>query len=89
MGGYGVAVAAVGVATAVSFILSAFFEPTNLAMIYLLGALAVAVRGRRGPVIAASILSVLCFDFFFIPPRLPCGWRTPNRCGRSAYCSQR
>lgn len=66
---YGVAVAVVGLATAVSFILSAFFEPTNLAMIYLLGALAVAVRGRRGPVVAASILSVLCFDFFFIPPR--------------------
>jgi two-component system sensor histidine kinase KdpD len=66
---YGVAVAAVGLATAVSFILSTFFEPTNLAMIYLLGALAVAVRGRRGPVVAASILSVLCFDFFFIPPR--------------------
>ncbi len=38
-------------------------------MIYLLGALGVSVRGRRGPVIAASILSVLCFDFFFIPPR--------------------
>lgn len=66
---YGVAVAAVGLATAVSFILSTFFEPTNLAMVYLLGALAVAVRGRRGPVIAVSILSVLCFDFFFIPPR--------------------
>jgi two-component system sensor histidine kinase KdpD len=66
---YGFAVGAVGLSTAVCFGLSPLFDPTNLAMIYLLGALGVAVRGRRGPVVLASILSVLCFDFFFIPPQ--------------------
>lgn len=66
---YGFSIAAVGLSTAVCFVLSPLFDPTNLAMIYLLGALGVAVRGRRGPVVLASILSVLCFDFFFIPPR--------------------
>ena len=66
---YGFSIAAVGLSTAVCFVLSPLFDPTNLAMVYLLGALGVAVRGRRGPVVLASILSVLCFDFFFIPPR--------------------
>ena len=66
---YGFSVATVGLATAVCFVLFPLFDPTNLAMIYLLGALGVAVRGRRGPVILASVLSVMCFDFFFIPPR--------------------
>jgi len=40
----------------------------NLVMIYLLGVTWVAfMYGRRMSVIA-SILSVLCFDFFFVPP---------------------
>ncbi len=66
---YGFSIAAVALATAVCFIFSPLFEPTSLAMIYLLGALGVSVRGRRGPVVFASILSVACFDYFFIPPR--------------------
>ncbi|HEX4046914.1 MAG TPA: DUF4118 domain-containing protein, partial [Elusimicrobiota bacterium] len=43
---------------------------TNLAMIYLLGAAAFAARGGRGPSVLYSVLAVLCFDFFFVPPRL-------------------
>lgn len=38
-------------------------------MIYLVGTLVVAGRGRRGPAALASALSVLCFDYFFVPPR--------------------
>lgn len=45
------------------------FELTNLAMIYLVGTLVVAIRGHRGPAAFSSVLSVLCFDFFFVPPR--------------------
>jgi two-component system sensor histidine kinase KdpD len=66
---YGFAVAAVGLSTVVCFALSPLFEPTHLAMVYLLGALAVTSRGRRDSVVLASVLSVLCFNFFFIPPR--------------------
>jgi two-component system sensor histidine kinase KdpD len=38
-------------------------------MVYLLGTLAVAARGHRGPAALSCGLSVLCFDFFFVPPR--------------------
>jgi len=66
---YGFSVAAVGVCTAASFAAFPFFGLPNLVMIYLLGVLATAARGKRGPAAMASALSVLCFDFFFVPPR--------------------
>jgi len=66
---YGFALAAVAVSTALSFAMFPRFELTNLVMVYLLGTLAVATRGQRGPAALSSILSVLCFDFFFVPPR--------------------
>jgi len=43
---------------------------TNLVMVYLLGVAFVAARYGRGPAVAASIASVLLFDFLFVPPRL-------------------
>ena len=66
---YGFAGAAVAAATAVCFALYPHLELTNLVMVYLLGTLAVAVRGHRGPAALSSALSVLCFDFFFVQPR--------------------
>ncbi len=45
------------------------FELTNLVMVYLVGTLAVATQGQRGPAALSALLSVLCFDFFFVPPR--------------------
>ena len=66
---YGFALGAVAVCTAGAFVMFPFFERTNLVMLYLLGTLAVATRGHRGPSALSSALSVLCFDFFFVPPR--------------------
>ena len=37
-------------------------------MVYLLGITTVALFGRPGPSFLASVLSVLAYDFFFIPP---------------------
>ncbi|MBI5596550.1 MAG: sensor histidine kinase KdpD [Elusimicrobia bacterium] len=67
--GYAAAAAAAAATTAVCFAFSAFLELTNLVMVYLLGALLVAARGMRGPAMFYSVLSVLCFDFCFVPPR--------------------
>src|SRR5689334_14900282 len=67
--GYGLAVLAVAVSTAVAFVMFPHLELTNLVMVYLLGTLIVATRGERKPAALASLLSVLCFDFFFVPPR--------------------
>jgi len=47
-----------------------YLDPTNLVMIYLLGVVLVATRLGRRPAMLTSFLSVLAFDFFFVPPRL-------------------
>lgn len=41
---------------------------TNIVMVFLLGVAFVAARLGRGPAIAASVASVLVFDFCFVPP---------------------
>ncbi|KQY14178.1 sensor protein KdpD [Massilia sp. Root133] len=41
----------------------------NIAMLFLLVVLLVAVRLGRGPSVTATCVSVACFDFFFVPPR--------------------
>ncbi len=45
-------------------------EPTNIVMFYLLAVVIVAIRWGQGPAIVTSILSVLAFDFFLVPPYL-------------------
>lgn len=66
---YGLAAAAAAACTAACFALQPFVSITDLVMVYLLGTLAVALRGSRGPALLSSLLGVLCFDFFFVPPR--------------------
>jgi two-component system sensor histidine kinase KdpD len=45
-------------------------EPTNIVMFYLLAVVIAAIRWGQGPAIVTSILSVLTFDFFLVPPYL-------------------
>ncbi len=68
--GYLEAVLAVAAATAIAIPLRGHIGPTNIAMLYLLAVLLVAVRTGRGPSVAASILGVAAFDFFCVPPYL-------------------
>ena len=44
-------------------------EPTNLVMLYLLAVVLAATRLGRKPAMLTAFLSVLAFDFFFVPPR--------------------
>jgi two-component system sensor histidine kinase KdpD len=46
-----------------------YFHLSNLIMVYLLGVMITAASCGRGPAILCSFLSVLGFDFFFVPPR--------------------
>ncbi|MGH9645811.1 MAG: DUF4118 domain-containing protein [Bryobacteraceae bacterium] len=64
------AVAIVGIATVASVLLRDTLAPTNLAMIYLGGVVAVAMRCSRWISVTASFLSVAAFDFFCVPPYL-------------------
>jgi two-component system sensor histidine kinase KdpD len=45
-------------------------SPTNLVMVFLLAVVIAATFLGRGPSILVSFLSVLVFDFFFVPPFL-------------------
>ncbi|MQA21411.1 two-component system sensor histidine kinase KdpD [Rugamonas rivuli] len=49
--------------------LLAWLDLANIAMLFLLVVVLVAVRFGRGPSVVATCVSVACFDFFFVPPR--------------------
>ncbi len=57
------------ICTAVAFAMYPRFELSNLVMVYLLGVTVAGLRLGRGPALATSLLNVLAFDFFFVPPR--------------------
>jgi len=66
---YGLAVALVAGTTVFNVLLFRFLAPVNLIMIYLAAVVGAAWRWGWGPSALASVLSVLAFDFFFVPPR--------------------
>jgi two-component system sensor histidine kinase KdpD len=68
MRSYVAAILVVILCTASNWPLSLWLAPTNLAMVYLLGVVAIAARYERGPAMACALLGVLAFDFFFVPP---------------------
>src|ERR1700694_2551556 len=68
--GYALGVAAVALCTALGTLMSPMLELVNIAMVYLLAVVLVAVRYGRGPAVATSIMAVAAFDFFLVPPLL-------------------
>jgi two-component system sensor histidine kinase KdpD len=56
-------------ATALCFLMYPFFDLPNLIMVYLLAVTVTAIHCGRGPAFLNSLLSVLAFDFCFVPPR--------------------
>ena len=69
MKGYAWALAATAACTAAGWAIQGRFHLVNIAMVYLLGVVLVALRRGRGPTIAATVLSVASFDFLFVPPQ--------------------
>ena len=57
-------------ATLLGYLVREFLAPTNIIMIYLLCVTVSAIFCGLGPSILVSILSVLAFDVFFVPPYL-------------------
>src|SRR5690348_5357061 len=45
------------------------FDLVNIAMVYLLAVVIVALAHSRGPAIVATVLSVAAFDILFVPPQ--------------------
>lgn len=66
--GFGWAILACALATAVALTLRGLLAPANLVLIYLMAVVLVAVRFGRQPGVLASFLAVLAFDVFLVPP---------------------
>lgn len=67
---YAWAVAACIIATLLGSAMQSYFNVLNIVMIYLLAEVLVGLKYGRGPAVLAAFVSVILFDFFFIPPRL-------------------
>jgi two-component system sensor histidine kinase KdpD len=61
-------VGVVTLSTVLSSIMFPYFDLTDIAMIYLLGIVVISTRTSRWPALAATLMSVAAFDFFFVPP---------------------
>ena len=66
---YGTGLLFLLLATGLCFLMYPHFDLSNLIMVYLLAVMVTAIEAGRGPAIAVSVLSVLSFDFCFVPPR--------------------
>lgn len=67
---YLASVALVIIATLLGELVKRRLEPTNIVMFYLIAVVIVAIQWGQGPAIVTSILGVLAFDFFLVPPYL-------------------
>ena len=67
--GYVWALGATAACTLAGLALAPWLELVNIAMVYLLAVVLVALRCGRGPVVVASILNIAAYNFFFVPPR--------------------
>lgn len=67
---YALALGLVAATTILSSLIAPYISPTNLIMFYLLAVVVAAVYLGRGPAVVTSLLGVLAFDFFFVPPHL-------------------
>jgi two-component system sensor histidine kinase KdpD len=56
-------------ATLLAELMNYYFTLVDLAMVYLLGIVLVAWRTSRWPSLVATFLSVMAYDFLFVPPR--------------------
>ena len=66
---YAWTIASCGMATLLGTLMLPHFALTNIVMIFLLSVVLAGVRYGRGPAVLAAFLSVVLFDFFFVPPR--------------------
>ena len=66
--GYVVAAAVVAALTAALKLLGGGVNSTTVALVLLLAVLFIAARMESGPALVASVLAMLCFNFFFLPP---------------------
>jgi two-component system sensor histidine kinase KdpD len=65
---YGATLAVAAICTSLALPFYPRFNVTNIAMLYLLGTVFVALRFGRGPASVLSFINMMALDYFFIPP---------------------
>ncbi|KTD18291.1 DUF4118 domain-containing protein [Legionella jordanis] len=65
---YRIPLVIIALATFINFLIFPYLHASNLIMIYVLGVTIIALFGQAGPALFSSILSVLAYKFFFVPP---------------------
>ncbi len=68
LGRYLLGLGLVTVSTLIGVAIQGNLEPTNLVMLYLASTVIAAIFLGRGPALLTSVLGVLAFDFFLVPP---------------------
>src|SRR5262245_57245839 len=58
----------VALVTSIGALARGHLGPPDMVLLYLLAVVIAAARFGRGPSLVAATLSVLAFDFFFVPP---------------------
>ena len=71
---YGISLTTVIVTTLINVLLFPHVVNSSLIMIYLLGVTFVALFGKMGPSLVASLLSIIIYDLFFISPYYSFAW---------------
>ena len=84
--GYAWALGATAASTLAGLAMRERFDLVNIAMVYLLAVVIVALACSRGPAIVATLLSVATFDLLFVPPR---GAFTEERHGKARAANPR
>lgn len=67
--GYAWAAGATAACTVAGLAMHPRFDLVNIAMVYLVAVVIIALRFTRGPAIATAVLCVAAFDVVFVPPR--------------------
>jgi K+-sensing histidine kinase KdpD len=66
--GYLIAGCSMAMLTAVLKLFGSHINATTVALVFLLAVLFIATRWGSWPALVASVLAMLCFNFFFLPP---------------------
>jgi two-component system sensor histidine kinase KdpD len=67
--GYAWSVGATAACTAAGYAMTPRFDLVNIAMVYVLAVVWVALRRSRGAAVLTAVLCVATFDFLFVPPQ--------------------
>ncbi|HET7539749.1 MAG TPA: ATP-binding protein [Polyangiaceae bacterium] len=71
---YALAVPVAAASSLICELITPWAQLADFVIVYLLGVVAIAARCAPGPSLFAAVISILSFDYFFIPPLLTLSW---------------